>query len=174
MQRQSDAKLLRQHIVTDTLCQLNVSGRETDGDVESRTDNTGEVEVKIHEKVDKQEKGLGEKESKKAGTISADLNHHKDISPQKSSEDETKRKVTSSSAQISSRAAVKKSHDASLTAQADSVLRVQSLLRGFKARLRYQNMVDEARQKVYREYQEMVKAALVIQRVWQGYSTRYL
>ena len=173
VQQQSEAKQLRQHIVTDNLCQLTLSGREADGKVESRTHDTDEV-GKSHDKFKEQSKGLGEREAKNERTISADLDHHKDISPQKSIESETKSKVTSTNTKITSRAVAKKSHDTSLTAQAKSVLLLQSLLRGFKARLRYQNMVDEARQKVYREYQEMVRAALVIQRVWRGYSTRYL
>ena len=173
MQRQSDAKQLRQHIVTDTLCQLTVSGSKASENVGSITNNN---EIgKSHEEVKEQSKGLGGKEemgANNAGTISADLDYHKDISPENSREAETKSKVPSSNTKITSNNTAKKSHDTSLKLQADSVLRLQSLLRGFKARLRYQNMVDEARQKVYREYQEMVKAALVIQRVWRGYSTR--
>ena len=73
------------------------------------------------------------------------------------------------------------SHDSMMTSRGSmmmsrdaSILMLQSLLRGFKARLRYQNMVDQVRHEVYKEYQEMASAARVIQRVWRGYTVRFV
>ena len=82
--------------------------------------------------------------------------------------------VTSRGAVVTSRGAVMTSSYDTITSRDVSILMLQSLLRGFKARLRYRNTVEQARQEVYKEYQEMLSAARVIQRVWRGYSIRLI
>ena len=60
----------------------------------------------------------------------------------------------------------------SSSAVVSSVIKVQSLVRGFRARIRYWNLVDQREAEMYREYREMGGAALLIQRVWRGFSVR--
>ena len=80
--------------------------------------------------------------------------------------------MTSRDNLMTSRDNLMTSRDNMMTSRDTSILKLQSLLRGFKSRLRYKNMVEQARMEVFKEYQGMVLAARVIQSVWRGYCVR--
>ena len=80
--------------------------------------------------------------------------------------------MTSHDNMMTSRDNMMTSRDELTTSRDTSILKLQSLLRGFKSRLRYKNMVEQARMELFKEYQGMVLAARVIQSVWRGYCVR--
>eukprot|EP00116_Pleurobrachia_bachei_P007663 sb/3467925/ len=55
---------------------------------------------------------------------------------------------------------------------AKSVLRLQSLIRGFSSRLRYKNLVEQRQMQLYREYKRLLVASVLVQRIWRGYTVR--
>lgn len=65
-----------------------------------------------------------------------------------------------------------KSVHTNLNMATKSVLRLQSLIRGFSSRLRYKNLVEQRQMQLYREYKRLSVASVLVQRVWRGYTVR--
>ena len=52
------------------------------------------------------------------------------------------------------------------------VILVQSLIRGVRARLKFQNLEEKRRIRMHREYLRLDTAARTVQRIWRGYNVR--
>ena len=193
-QRRDEAKKLRHRIVTSSLERNSFSDDTTSETVGQLKQSLGDFEVKQGE--DFEVKQGGDFEVKHEGAIDAMKQERSQLSvPNKSSNSSESHNMTKqpsptliihddtvqTSDLATSHDLNKISHDSMMTSRGSmmmsrdaSILMLQSLLRGFKARLRYQNMVDQVRHEVYKEYQEMASAARVIQRVWRGYTVRFV
>jgi hypothetical protein len=189
IERQEEAKTFRHHIVNNTLTDLSFSDDTASGTKQNDIQNletvnvegNDEMEVSLdRERVEKKQ-GKQPKELCDDGKSIITKEQPQSVAGHIIDADTTETagsvpthdvSVTSYNGVMTSHDGIVTSRDHVITSHDTSILMLQSLLRGFKARLRYKNKVEQVRLEVYKEYQEMVQAAHVIQRYWRGYSIR--